>query len=258
MRAFTFALAQCVFPLLAFLALRLALDGPARHRAFLRAVVSPLRPGNTAPWLLAVLPILMTMLVTVVTGARTASVWGLAIAGGLALLATIRARDAGAALSLPRLWLTLAAVWSVIAVLSPAWWHARAALNTPAVAEPREELAQALERAWHDSYGRPLPWVSGTRPLAASTSFYAADHPRYWSLWNMAVETPWVDAGEVRSRGALIVCELEDESCQTLAESWSDERRILRVAKTSRGFHFDARDYVYYVVPPTQTPGAPS
>ena len=214
MRAFTFALAQGVFPLLAFLAMRLALVGPARHQAFWQAASAPLRPRNEAVWLLAVLPIVVTMGATVATGARTASVWGLAIAAGLALLAASRARDAGATLSLPRLWRTLAVVWVAVAVLAPLWWQARAILGTPAVAEPREELAQALSRAWRAEFGTPLPWVSGTRALAASTSFYAADHPRYWSLWNNLIETPWADASEVHAHGAAIVCDNSDEACQ--------------------------------------------
>ena len=253
MRALTFGLAQVVFPLLAFLAFRLALVGPARHRAFFQASSASLRPRNEPLWLLAVLPIVATMVITVVTGARTASVWGLAIAGGLSLLAASRARDAGATLSLPRLWKTLGVAWALVALLSPLWWQSRAAHATPAVAEPREELAQALVRVWHNEVGGPLPWVSGTRALAASTAFYGSDHPRYWSFWNTAVETPWADAAEVAARGAVIVCETSDLPCQGLAEAWSAEPRHLTVAKTSRGFRFTPKDYVFYLVHPAAT-----
>lgn len=256
MRAFSFALAQCVFPLLAFLALRLALTGPARHRGFLQAALAPLLPRNEPIWWLAVLPILATMLATVVTGARTASVWGLAIAFGLALLAVSRARDAGAALSLPRLWRTLGVIWFAVAVLSPVWWQVRAALGTPAVAEPREEMAHELNAIWRRETGTPLQWVSGTRALAASVSFYAADHPRHWSLWNAAVETPWVDDGRVLAKGGIIVCDRADTDCEKRAVAWSANRRNLEVAKTERGFHFPAQGYVFYLLPP-QAPAGP-
>ncbi len=256
MRAFSFALAQCVFPLLAFLALRLALTGPARHRSFLQAAIAPLRPRNEPVWWLAVLPILVTMLATVITSARTASVWGLAIAFGLALLAVSRARDAGAGLSLPRLWRTLGVIWLAVAVLSPVWWQARAALGTPAVAEPREEMARELNQIWRRETGSRLPWVSGTRALAASVAFYAADHPRYWSLWNSAVETPWVDDGRVLAEGGLIVCDSTDTACEMRAEAWSADRRNLSVAKSERGFHFPPQGYVFYLVLP-QAPAGP-
>jgi 4-amino-4-deoxy-L-arabinose transferase-like glycosyltransferase len=256
MRACSFALAQGVFPLLAFLALRLALTGPARHRGFLQAAIAPLVPRHEAVWWLAVLPILVTMLATVITSARTASVWGLAIAFGMALLAVSRARDAGAGLSLPRLWCTLGFIWLTVAVLSPLWWQARAALGTPAVAEPREEMAQQLNRIWRRETSGPLPWVSGTRALAASVSFYAADHPRYWSLWNSAVETPWVDDGQVLAEGGLIVCDNADTACAMRAEAWSADRRHISVAKSERGFHFPVQDYVVYLLLP-QAPAGP-
>jgi 4-amino-4-deoxy-L-arabinose transferase-like glycosyltransferase len=256
MRAFSFALAQCVFPLLAFLALRLALTGPARHRGFFQAGLAPLLPRHEPVWWLAVLPVLITMLATVATSARTASVWGLAIAFGLALLAVSRARDAGATLSLPRLWRTLGVIWLAVAVLSPLWWQARAGLGTPAVAEPREEMARELNAIWRRETGSPLPWVSGTRALAASVAFYAADHPRYWSLWNSAVETPWVEDGRVLAEGGLIVCNSIDSGCAMRAEAWSADRRRFSVAKSERGFHFPAQDYVVYLLLP-QAPAGP-
>jgi len=253
MRALTFALAQCVFPVLAFLALRLALQGPARGAAFWQAVTAPLRPRGEATWLLAMLPIVATMAVTVLTGARTASVWGLALAAGLALLAVSRARDAGAELCLARLWRTLAVVWLVIAVLSPTWWTSRAMLRTPSVAEPREELALALSQAWEQQFEGKLPWVTGTRVLAASVAFYAPDHPQYWSLWNATVETPWADSAAILRDGGVIVCELADEACQSLAEAWTVDRRSLSVAKSARGFDFEARQYtVYWMAPLVQ------
>lgn len=250
MRALTFALAQCVFPLLAFLALRLALTGPAHWRAFRQAVLAPLVPRLDALWLLAMLPIGATMAATVLTGARTATVWGLAIAAGLALLAVQRAREAGAALSLRRLWRTLLIVWACVALLAPAWWVARAMMATPAAAEPREELALAINQAWRDEFGTRLPWVSGTRALAASTAFYAPDHPRTWSLWNQSVETPWSDSGTLKSQGGAIVCDIADEACHMLAETWSNERARISVAKSARGFQFAPRSYdVYWLIP---------
>ncbi len=254
MRALSFALAQCVFPLLAFLLFRIALHGPARHRAFWHAASAPIQPRAEALWLLAMGPVLTTMAATVLTGARTASVWGLAIAGGLSLLAASRARDANATLSLPRLWRTLAVAWLSMAVLSPLWWLARAALHEPTVEEPREELGVAIGQAWAAEFGTALPWVSGTRALAASVAFYASAHPHYWSLWNQRVETPWADTGAILSQGGAIVCDPADLECQRLAEIWSATRQVMSVAKSSRGFRFSPLTYVVYWVVPQITP----
>ena len=87
-----------------------------------------------------------------------------------------------------------------------------AALSLPAAGLPDQRAtrwschkvwpATSLMAAWASSKCRAarrdcIPWVAGTRALAASTSFYAADHPRYWSLWNNTLETPWADLGDV-------------------------------------------------------------
>jgi 4-amino-4-deoxy-L-arabinose transferase-like glycosyltransferase len=252
MRAVTFALAQVVFPLLALMTFSLALQGPARVRAVWQAASAIFRPSADVVWLLAVLPIIATMLGTLATGARTASTWGLPLCAGVALLAAQRARDAGATLSLPRLWRTLFVIWMLVALLSPMWWLSRAHWLTPGVTEPREEMAQALARAWQLEHSSPLPYVSGTRALATSTAFYASGHPRYFSLWNAAVETPWTDSDDVQRRGAIIVCASADTECQDLAQTWSADRRPLTVAKTARGFQFPAQRYLYYVLHPSK------
>ena len=250
MRAFTFLLAQWVFPVLAWVTFAAALVGPERARGVWQAATAVLRPSGDVVWLLAVLPIVATMLGTVLTGARTASVWGLPISAGLALLAARRAHAAGAGLSLPRLWRAMGCIWLAVAVLSPAWWYSRAVLQTPAVAEPREELAHTMAAIWRSAYGGNLPWVSGTRVLAASTAFFAAGQPRYWSLWNAAVETPWVDTADVLKQGALIVCNEVDAPCQALAATWTTDRRTVPVAKHVYGVQFPASNYVLYLVPP--------
>jgi 4-amino-4-deoxy-L-arabinose transferase-like glycosyltransferase len=250
LRVLSFVFAQVAFPALAVLIFRLALDGPQRGAAFWQAVLAPLRPRAQATWLLALLPVLATAAATWLTHARTSWVWGLPIAAFMALLMAARARDAGAELSLPRLWRIWAIAWLVVAVAAPLWWLSRARISDPTAAEPRQELAAAIGQAWHAAHSGPLPWVSGTRVLAASVAFYAADHPRYWSFWKSGVETPWVDPAAVRRDGGVIVCASTDTACAALAEPWSADRRLLSVAKSTRGFHFAASTYATYIIAP--------
>ncbi len=255
-RAFTFALAQCIFPAIALVVFGCALVGPRRRHGFAQAVLAPLWPRNELPWLLAVPPIVATMLATVFTGARTAAVWGLPIACGLALLAAVRARAAGADLDLRRLWRALGVIWLVVALAAPLWWVLRARAAHASVTEPRQELAQALARVWHREHGAPLPWVAGTRALAASTAFYAEGHPRYFSLWNAGVETPWVRLDAIVRQGGIIVCDGSDEACVDRARTWSDGERELSVAKSDLGWHFAPRSYHVFVIAPSRAPRA--
>ena len=253
MRALHFLLSHWAFPILGFAVLAFALVGQRRRGAWWQAFTSLVRPRWEPVWLLGMVPIIATMLATVLTGARTASVWGLPIAAGLMLLAVSRARDAGASLSLPRLWRAVIVLWTVVALAAPLWWLSRARVDSPGVTEPRAELAQALDEAWRSEFRRPLPWVSGSRTLAASTSFYTGGHARYWSLWSPSIETPWVDTDEVRRSGGIVVCALDDAPCQTMAESWSADRRSIQVAKRVAGFEFAPVRYLYYTLPPETT-----
>ncbi len=248
-RARHFALSQWVFllPGLALLAFSL---GGSRRAGLWQAATAVLRPRWDAPWLIGVLPIVATLAATVATGARTASVWGLPIAAGLTLLAVCRAREAGAAPDLPRLWRALVVAWIVAASAAPLWWLKQAAGASTGVAEPRAELAQALDGAWRDAFMVPLPWVSGSPALAASTSFYTGGQARYWSFSRPAVETPWVDIAAVRRDGGIIVCALDDAPCQKLADGLSTDRRSISVAKRVGGFDFAPVHYRYYLLLP--------
>jgi hypothetical protein len=243
-----------VFPALAFIVFWLALQGPRRNAGWWQGATALVRPRWNALWLLGVTPIIATMLGTVLTGARTSAVWGLPIAAGLMLLAASRAREAGADVCVRRLWRVLLPLWLLVAVLSPLWWHWRAHLQSPGVTEPRQELAQALDLAWLSEFGKPLPWITGTRALAASASFYTGGSAQYWSLWSPAVETPWVDTDEMQDDGGLIVCADTDTACASAAALWSAERREVTVAKRERGVSFAPVTYAVYVMRPRTAP----
>lgn len=250
LRAVKFALAHVAFAAIAWLLLARALVAPSRGRGLWAAITAPMRPAADPVWVLAAGPILLTMLATVVVGARTAWVWGLPIGAALALLGALRAQAAGAMPDVAALWRSLTLIGVVIAVAAPLWWWREAAHEAPAVAEPREELAQAVDALWRGQSGRPLPWVSGTRALAASVAFYAASHPRYWSVWAPEIETPWVDLADLRRRGGIIVCDGGDPACERLARNWSGDRQTLRVRKSARGHDFAPRDYAVYRIEP--------
>jgi hypothetical protein len=122
------------------------------------------------------------------------------------------------------------------------------------VTEPREELAQALQAAWRAEHNSPLPWVSGTRVLAASASFYASDHPRYWSLWNNTVETPWVNPDHIHAQGGLVVCALDDEACIQKGRLLSANERELSASKTHAGRRFKPQAYRVFMLAPQVQP----
>jgi hypothetical protein len=52
------------------------------------------------------------------------------------------------------------------------------------------------------------------------------------------------------------VCEPADEPYQTLAQTWSADKHTVNVAKSARGFDFDARLYIVYWLAPPPMAGA--
>jgi 4-amino-4-deoxy-L-arabinose transferase-like glycosyltransferase len=249
-RALHFGLVQALYPLLAFALISLSAMRGGRLRALRLAATALLRPQRQVAWLLAATPIVATMLATVVTGARTASVWGLPITASVAVLAASRVHAAGLRTDLHRSARCLGAAWLLVILVAPVQWLLAARADAESAGEPREELARAIDHDWLAEFGEPLPWVTGTRQLAASVSFYADSHPRYWSAWNAAHETPWVDPSRVYAEGGVIVCAIDDVECADIGAGWSQLRRDIEVAKSTRGLHFAARRYRVYLMPP--------
>lgn len=256
-RALHFGVSQWVFLGLSFGLLALALRGRLRWPALAAAVSSLLRPRAEPLYWLAVLPIAITMLATVVTGARTASVWGLPIAACAVVLALDRARRHGVEIDLNRALRAMLAAWLAVLLLAPLMWLVAARADTMAASAPRAELAAAVEDAWREVADTPLPWISGTRELAASVAFYAPSHPQYWSLWGAARETPWANPGRIRDQGGAIVCARDDDPCIERA-SWRQAWRVdLTVAKQARGFDFAPQHYVLFLSRPRVTATPP-
>lgn len=249
-RALHFGVSQWVFLGLAFGLLALALRGRSRWPALAAAASSLLRPRAEPLYWLVALPIAITMLATLVTGARTASVWGLPIAACAVVLALDRARRHVVGIDLNRATRAMLAVWLAVLLLAPVLWLLSAQADKEAATAPRAELAAAIEDAWREEADTPLPWISGTRALAASVAFYATSHPRYWSLWGTARETPWADTARIRDEGGAIVCAHDDDPCIERASWWQARRVHLTVHKQDRGFKFAPQQFVLFLSPP--------
>ena len=230
----------------------------ARHvagwRVWQRVLGDLLRPAGQPAWWWGVGPVVVAAVATVLTGARTVSVWGLPMTLLLCLFVAQRLSVHAAALALqpaasPAR--TLLVPWLVAALAAPAFWAVQARQGNAAVAEPRAELALAVEAAWAARHpGQRLPWVAGSEALAASVSFYGKSRPAYWSLRNPAQHTPWVDVQQVLTDGGALVCTADDRLCADAATGWGGQVENLIVAKHARGVVFPAATYTVGWLPP--------
>jgi 4-amino-4-deoxy-L-arabinose transferase-like glycosyltransferase len=246
-RAGYFVAAQLLLPALGYLLLWLSTR--LRRGNVLQMLAAIARPSTDPLWTLAALPLVATALGTIASGARTSVVWGLPMCLGLVLLVASRLRDAGARVHGPRALAVLALAWCAVVVGAPLVWRGEAAQQSPVVTDPRQELAQAVDARWREAFGTPLAWVAGSPAYAASTAFYAPSRPGYWSL-DRERQSPWVDIQQVQRDGSALVCDQNDASCQRGGAALGARREIVTVAKIDRGWHFPARDFVLFLIPP--------
>lgn len=249
-RAVHFGYSHLAFPALGFGLLAVSVIGPGRRALVLAALRDLLRPSRSALWLLAWLPIALTVVGTAITGARTSVVWGLPMSMGLILFVAARLAAHGI-WPQPRAAIAcLAVLWLTVIGLAPIAWWLDARRQAPSAAEPRAELAQAVAADWSAAHGTPLRWVTGSSHEAAAVTFYADSHPRYWAFADPLRQSPWAHADALRLAGSAIVCEPGDTSCVALAERLAGTGRRLTVNKQARGFVFESRSFsVFHLTP---------
>jgi 4-amino-4-deoxy-L-arabinose transferase-like glycosyltransferase len=69
---------------------------------------------------------------------------------------------------------------------------------------PNQEIAQHLEKLWHDQYHQPLAYVAGSNYLVASIVPYMHDKPEPYFSWAKD-ESPWINEALMKKKGALFI-----------------------------------------------------
>jgi hypothetical protein len=69
---------------------------------------------------------------------------------------------------------------------------------------PGDRLAEEIERGFRAATGRPLVYVIGTMWEGGNVAHYALEHPRVL-IDGDPRRAPWIDLGDLRSKGAVVV-----------------------------------------------------
>ena len=86
---------------------------------------------------------------------------------------------------------------------------------------PGRQLAETITRSWRAKFGTPLPYVGGGEFATNNIAVYSPDRPRVIVHADPAI-SPWIDRGELRRRGAVIVWEDGQIDAAALAQLRSD------------------------------------
>ena len=236
--------------LLVSVVLHLALSGGVyafalRPRlAALRELALPGDAGQRQRLIALAAPIVLSTAILIVLGKKPTDVWTVPAWSLLAVVCL-----APPSLRVTRrttAWIVASAIafWCAALVASP---FIALALDRQYGQEPWtfvEELAPAVEDAWHAATKQPLRYVTGSPDIPDGLVFYAADRPRL---------IPNPSPSDLETAGFAIVCVATDDPClQTIAAATqSGVRQVtLRVRSSFLGRERQSPPFVIGIVPP--------
>jgi len=168
----------------------------ARADAFDRRIVTWLAFGPAAT----------TFALSAVSGRGTIAMWGYPLWLFLGLWIVLAARSPLDPARLKR----IAALWAAVFVLFAAAFAASYAVlpaidhRYRAVFYPGDRLADELSRRFRAATGAPLVYVIGSMWDGGNVAHYAAEQPRVL-IDGDPRRAPWIDIGDLRSKGAVVV-----------------------------------------------------
>src|SRR5438552_1099590 len=173
-----------------------AMPGAAKADAFDRRIVT----------LLAFGPAATTVAISALSGRGAIAMWGYPLWLFLGLWIVLYARAAIEPVRLGRIVGVWAGVFALFAIAFAASYSVLPAIDHRyrAVFYPGDRLADELARRFRAATGRPLTYVIGTMWDGGNVAHYAREQPRVL-IDGDPRRAPWIDLGDLRSKGAVVV-----------------------------------------------------
>jgi 4-amino-4-deoxy-L-arabinose transferase-like glycosyltransferase len=199
-------------------------------------------------------PLLLPVLVALLLGGRTTSLWALA---GVATLPVILLSPSGVVL--PRLAsqriLALAVAVPLLALAAaPIVALVIHRYGTDTDSPRYRQVAQAVELLWRETTDRPLRFVGSYENLLSGTIFYYRDGPSALEIVNPRM-TPWIDEARVARDGLAIVCPADNALCmaaldERMARVPAGRRAVVSISRRYMGSSAPAQEFVIATIPP--------
>jgi hypothetical protein len=171
---------------------------------------------------LALGPFLVTTVIAAGLGRLAIAMWGYPLWSFAPLALLLWWRPSEAAPPLRRfaagaiaVLLAVPLIYAVVEIGEPFWRD-----RPKATQFPGQVMADAITRAWHETYGTPIVYAGGTEFTVNNLAVYSADRPHVLPHGDPKL-APWVDMTDLRRRGAVFVWEDGDPRAQP-----DDWRRI--------------------------------
>jgi 4-amino-4-deoxy-L-arabinose transferase-like glycosyltransferase len=222
-------------------------------RPSLAAVADTLWPADserrlvvTAFWA----PLLIAAVAAIAAGAMIVSLWAMP---ALTLLPVVLLSSP--AVVIPRaalvrlLWFAMG-LPVVAAVAAPGIAYVIHRNGVPNYAAHYRLLAEAIDRAWHESVAAPLRLVGSYTNIVNGVVFYLPDRPSTYDVIGPA-ETPWVDEARIARDGIALACPIAEAICLSAIDRFAAGRpvaRRLEVELSRRYFGVSDRPERYQIV----------
>jgi hypothetical protein len=156
--------------------------------------------------LLAFGPAATTIALSALTGRGAIAMWGYPLWLFLGIWIVLYARTAITPVRLARVVATWAVVFALFAIAFAANYSVLAMLDQRyrAVFYPGDRLADELARRFRAATGQPLVYVIGNMWDGGNVAHYAREQPRVL-IDGDPRRAPWIDLGDLRSKGAVVV-----------------------------------------------------
>ena len=201
-----FAVSQLVF-LLPALLIAAALVWPRRRRGSRHTIAADAFDRRIVT-LLAFGPAATTVALSAISGRGTIAMWGYPLWLFLGLWIVLARPDAR---SSRHRWRRIGGTWAAVFARVRGRLHRQllgaAARSIIAIARcsiPAIASADELARRYRAATGRPLAYVIGTMWDGGNVAHYAAEQPRVL-IDGDPRRAPWIDLGDLRSKGAVVV-----------------------------------------------------
>src|SRR5499433_1895383 len=168
--------------------------------------------------LLAFGPAATTVAMSALSGRGAIAMWGYPLWLFLGLWVVLYARTALEPARLTRIVAAWASVFALFAVVFAASYSVLPAIDHRyrAVFYPGDRLADELARRFRAATGAPLVYVIGTMWDGGNVAHYAREQPRVLIDGDRR-RAPWIDVGDLRSKGAVVVWTGSDPTVMPLA-----------------------------------------
>nr|WP_321445495.1 glycosyltransferase family 39 protein [uncultured Cohaesibacter sp.] len=162
---------------------------------------------------IALVPILLTILLSVISGSEMRPMWPAPMFSfsALALLGSLKTayyKDRFRAMVIG--WAAL--YFGILVVIASMGLFGSHFIKKPLRVDwPGSTIASHFSKAWQSQFGQPLAFVGGNAWIGGNVSFYAPERPSlvYLEDWG---RSPWADPAQVRCQGLLILWQQKDGS----------------------------------------------